>query len=444
MCQFVECQCWWPGLSITLNVEENFRQSLRSQFGSRAEGAIADTASLQRKAQHKFGETTSVGDSAFVGVGLGVSVGNGVGVSPGDAGCGGVWWVTERALQQSTPWQVALLKASWFGDTPVADLCCGIGGDTFWLAQRGPVVAVDLDAMMVRLAEANCRSATFAGEAKFIRADAISFAKDWNGAIHIDPDRRAGGKRTSSPDYYLPAWSDVTRVVNKSSAAIVKLAPAADVDCSTLDGPSHRTWISLRGSVREQSLLAGDALARAELPEDSRSAIAIRSDGSTQRFSVESQFAVERRAMIASEPGDWMIDPDPAIRAAGLTDAFANTNGLRVIGSPSGFLTTASGIGGLGAAGVNAVSLGMAIVGRVEWSGSCDERRLKKEMRARSVYPAVVKVRGVDRDPIKVIRTFRDCGDRPVTLWLGSIGKKVYAAWTTARDSEPCIKRDPN
>ena len=426
MCRFVECQCCWPGLRITLNVEEYFRQSLRSQFGSQAEAVIADSESLQRKAQLKFGEMTS----------------NNAGLASHGQKDAGVWWVTERALQQSTPWQVARLKASWFGNNPVADLCCGIGGDTFWLAQRGPVVAVDLDSMMVRLAEANCRFATFAEKAKFVRADAISFAKDWNGAVHIDPDRRTGVKRTSTPDFYVPAWSDVASVVSKAPAAIVKLAPAADVDCSTLDRPSHRTWISLRGRVREQSLLAGDALTRAELSEDSRSAIAIRGDGSSQRFSVESQAAVERRSMIASEPGDWMIDPDAAIRAAGLTDAFANANGLRVIGAPSGFLTTASGIGGLGAVGVNAIGLGMAIVARVEWSGSCDERRLKKEMRSRGVYPAVVKVRGVDRDPIKLTRTFRDCGDRPVTLWMGKVGKKVYAAWTTTKDNDVAPDRD--
>ncbi len=332
----------------------------------------------------------------------------------------GDWYVTDRALQQSTPWQVAKLKATWFGDSPVADLCCGIGGDTMWLARRGQTVAVDHDRSLVTMAESNCRLAIGdTKSAEFVCGDAIRFASGWTLGLHIDPDRRTGVKRTSTPDYYQPAWTDVAEMIERAPASVVKLAPAAIVDTGRVTRPTHQAWISLRGSVREQSLVVGDALGTANLPPHARSAIAVRGDASHSLF-VSADFLT--RAPIITKPGRWIVDPDASIRAAGLTDAFAIQNGMSVIGSPSGFLTS----------DIDTRMPPMAVMGQVEWFGSSDERKLRKEMRSRNVHAAVVKIRGVDREPEKLIRTLRDCGERPVTLWMGRVGKKVYAAWTTS------------
>lgn len=409
MCRFVESRASrvaGEGTRVTLSEEETFRRSLVDEFANDADVVLQESETLRHKAYEKFGELAD----------------------------GATWWVTRRSLQQSTAWQVARLKASWFADASVADLCCGIGGDAMWLAQRGPLVAVDCDRLVVRLATANCeRFATLhdvAAKPECLATDAIAFTRDWRGAVHIDPDRRSEAirhsraRRTTAPDFYAPAWTDVANIIHQAPSALVKLAPTAELDPTTIARPSHRTWISLRGSVREQTLLVGDALVQSQLTAGTRSAIALQGDGTSCRFSVESADEIPCRAAIASEPGAWMIDPDAAIRAAGLTDAFANAHQLQVIGAPSGFLTTAN------EPAVNAGWPEMAVAAPVQWCGSSDERKLKKAMRQHGVYAADVKVRGVDRDPVTVIRTLRDCGDRPVTLWLGAIGKKVYAAWT--------------
>ncbi len=331
----------------------------------------------------------------------------------------GNWWFTERALQQSTPHQVASLKASWFGDVPVADLCCGIGGDAMRLAMRGPTIAIDSDPTMVMLARANCDElGELPHRIEFICDDAVDFASRWSHAVHIDPDRRPDEKRTSSPGYYHPAWRDVATIVQRSPSAVVKLAPAAIVESSQLAVASHRTWISLRGSVREQSLLVGKAMELADLPPDTLSAIVVRGDATFDRFVAQEDGA---RVSTVDGPSQWIIDPDAAIRAGGLTDSFALRHGMNAIGAPSGFLTSSHDVS----------SLAMATVGRIEWSGSSDERKLKREMRSHGVYAAVVKLRGVQRDPEKNIRATRNCGDRPVTLWMGAVGKKVYAVWTS-------------
>ena len=63
---------------------------------------------------------------------------------------------TQRGLEQSTDAAVAAYKAGRVPQqAPLADLCCGIGGDSMALAGRGPVAAVDRDPVAMILAKAN-------------------------------------------------------------------------------------------------------------------------------------------------------------------------------------------------------------------------------------------------------------------------------------------------
>ncbi len=65
---------------------------------------------------------------------------------------------TPLGLQQATDAWIAAYKAGRFArGEPVADLCCGIGGDLMALAARGPVQGVDRDPATAILAEANVR-----------------------------------------------------------------------------------------------------------------------------------------------------------------------------------------------------------------------------------------------------------------------------------------------
>ena len=68
----------------------------------------------------------------------------------------GSMFFSRLGLEQATDQWVAGYKAGRFAaGEPVADLCCGIGGDLLGLAQRGPVRAVDRNPIAVVLARAN-------------------------------------------------------------------------------------------------------------------------------------------------------------------------------------------------------------------------------------------------------------------------------------------------
>lgn len=341
-----------------------------------------------------------------------------------------IWWATDRALQQASPWQAAAVKAKWFGNKPTLDLCCGIGGDAMFLASRGPVVAVDSDPLITELAAMNLNVDTIdvrlpksdsfeqssSPPARVVCNDVTELAIDSEWLVHLDPDRRPGSKRASRPDQYQPGWSFVSQLLRSQSGVAVKLAPAAEPELTDCP-PTHRCWISVAGSVREQSLLSGEAMSFSGLAPQLRSAIVARSDGGFQIFAPQ---IPSDNGVIDSvgTPLEWLVDPDAAIRAAGLSVSFGFTHGLRPLGRPSGFFTADDppDVGHL------------AQVAKVIWAGSCDDRKLRREMRSRNVYPDVIKVRGTDHQPEVLRKKYRKCGDTPVQLWIGRGPDRVYAA----------------
>ncbi len=363
---------------------------LRRDFGESAARQLLEVAALQPKARRKFGP--------------------------------GTWWVTNRSLQQATPWQVAARKADWLGGCPVLDLCCGIGGDAMQFALRSRLTAVDVDPLVIAYAKANLRKVASLQSPQFVCQDVTEIALPRDCAIHIDPDRRGEGVRASDPERYQPDWAQVQRMIENANSAVVKLAPAARVRPPRAE--SHRCWISLGGRVREQSLICGQAIQRGGFEPGFVSAIKVRADGSCSRFAptADSDSAVSD----GSRPAGYLIDPDAAIRAAGLTEAFAAHFGLSTLGGPTGFLT--------GEISCLDELSDLAIVGRVLWHGSADDRKLRSELRQRDAVPSVVKVRGSDQDPSAIVRRYRKCGHQSVTLWLGRSQRGSYAAITEPTD----------
>ncbi len=332
----------------------------------------------------------------------------------------GPWWATQRSLQQATPFPVASLKATWIGKGRVYDLCCGLGGDTVHLGKCHDVIAVDRDPNICLLVNENtlCREL----QNIQIRNDDATTVKlsadDW---VHIDPDRRAADRRNSDPANYSPTWAEVQKLLFNARGGLVKLAPAAayfDWDLPNV----HRVWISLGGEVREQSLLFGDSVGLFRTATNttslanSRSAVIIDRDQSVSYFCPHG--TIQTTVDTAQQPGATMVDPSAAIRAAGLTESFAGQFGLKTLGKSSGFLT----------GDVQPSELGrFAVSERVLWHGSCNDRKLRRELRALDCYPWRVKTRGVSVDPNQLEKKLRDCGSQPCTLWIGMNGKRRYA-----------------
>ncbi|TWT96298.1 hypothetical protein Pla100_27750 [Neorhodopirellula pilleata] len=377
-------------------------QSYVGGYSSAQLAVLKDIASLQVKATRTFGKSRSE-----------------------------VWWVTRRGLQQSTLAAVADFKATWFGDEVVLDVCCGLGSDLIALAKRGPTTGVDLDEDVLAFAAGNLRGGGASAELR--HADVMTTPVDQLVGearfVHVDPDRRVDGKRHTRCDDLVPDWDRLDAILRRCRGGVIKMAPATSLNPEQADS-FHRMWIGAGGSVREQTLLQGDVLdhpwiRRFNLIAGTRSAVCLRG-GTTHVFAgaePSSEPSAETTAPSRRQVGEFLIDPDAAIRAAGLTEAFAEHVHAAPVDQFNGFLT-ADDVEHLPS------EWPMATTARVLEVIGCDQRKLRRCFRARNAYPEVIKVRGADQDPAVLHKTLRSCGDHPLGLWIGRNGKQVFAAIT--------------
>ncbi len=363
--------------------------SLRREVGEQLAQLLLEIASLQAKAKNKFGH--------------------------------GIWMATERSLQQASDRVVADYKASLFGDHTVIDLCGGIGGDAMALARRGAVVTVDLDPQMTNMAAANLR-AIAAQNAVAVCADARDYFRllrnhNHSAAIHIDPDRRPAEQRVSDPEMCSPSLSMLATLIEARDAAIVKLAPAAVVE-ESIAAKFHRQWISFAGSVREQSLLSGGCRDVSELLLGNRSAIRVFQDGRRELYVNRDKHVARMSMESASRVGQFIIDFDPAIRAAGLSGPFAADRELKPLGESSGFHTTDD----------MPRDRRLMQCFEVLWTGPADRKQIRAQLASRQLSIEVVKVRGTDHEPEMLRSQLRSKSNgESVTLLIGRTANGIYA-----------------
>jgi len=384
---------------------------LREHFGEKTATTLAEISSQHARARLKFG--------------------------PGD------WMTTAKSVAQATERHVARYKAGLFGSQAVFDLCGGVGGDAMELARRGPVISIDADPQISALATANLlldriawlhetAAATPADstdpsppftppQVAVVTADVTRYPIPAGVAVHIDPDRRpeesrnpatpscrpaAESVRVVAPERYQPSLGEVRQLLENRPAWIVKLAPAADLetapDANAWLSTSHRQWISFDGSVREQCLLGGSTQTLAGVTAGGRSAVRLGREGIRYRFVIDAATAadlpaLDRSVAIAAAPGDFIFDPDPAIRAAGLSACFATRHGWACLGGPAGFLCGDE----------LPMQTGWGQAFRTLWSGPADLRRIRKFLRSDQLEIGTVKVRGTSHDPSTLLRQLR-------------------------------------
>jgi hypothetical protein len=139
---------------------------------------------------------------------------------------------TRAGLEQSSSEPVARHRARRYdGAARVADLCCGIGGDTVALAVSHPVLAVDRDPLHVRMALANAAVHGVAGNVTAITAEARQADLPDVQAVFIDPARRTERRRLRTGDSEPPLdWC--LSLVGRVPLVGVKAAPGLPRDAA--------------------------------------------------------------------------------------------------------------------------------------------------------------------------------------------------------------------
>lgn len=343
-----------------------------------------------------------------------------------------VLFFTRRGLEQATDEWIAGYKATRFpAAVPLADLCCGIGGDAHALAQRGALEAVDRDEIVALLAEANLRlvAASMPGASASEHAagdhsadvggglsdgvahasphatarvqvrdvehfDLTSFA-----AWHIDPDRRPGGRRTTDVERHDPPAAVLDRLLDTNPHGAIKLAPAAQCPESWLER-CQREWISRRGECRQQVAWFG---CLAESPGTCRATV-LDPTGQVLRTIVDVPTAPPPPT---SRVGRYVFEPDSAVLAAGLTAHLARRHRLIPLTPRGGLLT-----------GDEPVADEALVAFAVDDVLPLDRGRLRTYVRTRGIGRLEIKTRGVPHDPAALERTLRGRGSASATLLL--------------------------
>jgi hypothetical protein len=169
-------------------------------------------------------------------------------------------YFTREALEQASGERIAAYRAGRYQSYgTIADLCCGVGGDTLALAGVADVIAVDRDPLRLAMAAANARVLGLADRISFVEADLQQAPTPDAAAIFFDPARRHDGRRVFALSDYQPPVTLARRWRERVPAIGIKVAPGVtDEDIAALDDPALEVeFISVDGELKEALLWHG-------------------------------------------------------------------------------------------------------------------------------------------------------------------------------------------
>jgi len=304
---------------------------------------------------------------------------------------------TPLGLEQATDRLVAVYKARRFpAGVDCADLCCGIGGDLAALAQRGPALGIDRDERKTLLATANCQAL---GVGRDTRCRALAVEEVDTAeftAWHLDPDRRPQGGRTIRVEDHEPNDKFVNELLSARPDGALKLSPAATPP-EAWRASAEWEWISRGGECRQLVVWFGSLAEQA----GTTSATRVANDGGHETLRGTPRAALQQAPRI----GRYIVEPDPAVLAAGLVGAFAERHDLLGLEPGIGYLTGDVAPGDL-------LSASFEVLAVMPFQ----TKRLKALLRSRGLGRLEVKKRGVPYDPDELRRQLHVPGSEAATL----------------------------
>ncbi|HEX6234508.1 MAG TPA: methyltransferase domain-containing protein [Jiangellaceae bacterium] len=300
-------------------------------------------------------------------------------------------YFTADGLEQATRTAVSAHRASRFADVtgPVADLCCGIGGDLIALARSGvAVTGVDIDPVTAAVARANVDELGLS--ATVTEADVTTFDRTPYAAALCDPSRRTARGRVFDPDAYRPPWSFVEQLLRET--ACVKVAPG--IGHEQVPPGVEAEWISDGGDVMEAALWSGGFAG----PGVRRRATLL-----PGKVTVTDADAPDDP--VVAPPGRWLIEPDGAVIRAGLVTAVAAEVGGWLLDRQIAYVSTDQ-------APQTRLGRSYEITDRLPY----DPKRLRAYVREHRIGTLTIKKRGVGVTPEALRRELRPRGDGAATL----------------------------
>ncbi len=244
--------------------------------------------------------------------------------------------LTKTGLEQASSEAIASYRSARFAHhlppgSRVADLGCGIGGDSLALARYFHVTGVDLDSARLRFAQANAATYGVADNFTPYQGDITAFDPTGYTALFFDPARRtAEGRRIFSVEDYAPPLSLIKGWLSKVPNLAVKIAPG--VNYAELDDYQCEVEIiSEAGEVKEAVLWFGAFRLSAKPPVSRRATLLPAAISLTDQPDLP---PIESGGPLA-----YLYEPDGAVIRAGLVQELAYLIKARQLDPTIAYLT---------------------------------------------------------------------------------------------------------
>lgn len=308
---------------------------------------------------------------------------------------------TRDGYEQSSGEIIARHRAARFGGASrIADLCCGVGGDLLALAEhRSPVrkiAAVDRDPVHARLARHN--AGVYDGEALPVVADVRDLPLTGFDAVFIDPARRSPGRRFRA-GVCEPPLDWCYDLVKQVPAVCVKAAPGLPAE---MIPPGWEAEFIADGRDLKEAVLWSPARAAGE-----RRATVLPGGSSLT--------AVPGDPVSVGEPGEYLLDPSPAVTRAGLVEDLARTLGGWKIDDRIGFIAVDKPV---------STPFGRTL--RVLHSAPWNEKRFAARLRELGIGAADLRRRGLAGDVDVIRRRLKLSGPNRATIVLTRVADRPW------------------
>jgi hypothetical protein len=342
---------------------------------------------------------------------------------------------TRAGYEQSSAEPIARYRAARFGDARrVADLCCGIGGDLLALAAGREALAVDRDAVHARLALHNAAVYGQAENARAVVADVRDLRLDDLDAVFIDPARRSGpgtasaGAGAGPPDparrfrsgQSEPPLDWCFALAERVPAVCVKAAPG--LPAGLIPDGWEAEFIA-DGRDLKEAVLWSPALATAPVAGSGGPRRALVMSGAGTHALV----ACPGDPVPITEPGEYLLDPNPAVTRAGLVEDLARSLGgsdrgdqhadreVAKIDPRIAFLTLS-----------RPVQTPFARTLRVLDSAPWNEKRFARRLRELGVGAADIRRRGLAGDVEQIHRRLKLAGPNRATVVITRVNDRPW------------------
>ncbi len=304
----------------------------------------------------------------------------------------------------------------------LADLACGIGGDLIALAAGREVLAVDRDAVPLRMAAHNAGVYDVAAGVVTCEADVRAVSLDGIGAVFADPARRlagAAGSRRLRPGDSEPPLAWCFALTSRLPAVAVKAAPGLPAG---IVPAGWETEFVADGRDLKEAVLWSAALATAParatiLPEGHTLLPEPGEEPGQQPGEKPGKRPGEDAAgdVRIAPPGEFLFDPNPAVTRAGLVETLARQLGAWKIDPRIAFLSSGT-----------AQSTPFARTLRVVESAPWNEKDFARRLRALGIGAADIRRRGLAGDVEQIHRRLKLAGPRRATLVLTRVNDKPW------------------